>query len=1107
MHNSLLSRTACCIGLAVCAVIATPSTSVAQGLTARIAPEVTGIRWESVGLDDAYLFGGAASIGFGRYVFLRAAYKKSQDVQTSLASSGYSAPGGENEVDATLLSTDVQVRLGNGRVAPILTGGGGFLSLSPAGRDELKRVTISYGGGIDARLFSWLDAQVLLRDVRFSLDRSALADNSGGPPPVDPERDERKSSLSLTASLGARLGGGRSSGAADQLDEDMRQTLSGGTGLFVPIEMHAGVVSFDDALANGNQTVAGFRAGVDFGPYFGLRGSYARGLADGVSLAGTSIWTGEAQFNVGRVTGLSPHLLLGVGQMNFWGDFRDENGLLPDDQDALVLGGGLGLPISDRARLVVQLRDYVTTAGSVSSVGGTSDLRHNFGLTAGLTFNLISGRPSAARPSPSVRPVEDEEPARPADRVEAPPARDSVIAPPVEVVDTVPPRERAEVVVTADAPADSAQVSPDSIPTAAEPGDVVEATPASVVVAAAAADSVPAVQDTTTASTPSYQSGTTVTIPLPTQGELYIRYGPAPTPAAAQSPAPIALSLPTAQPTTGAVDSVTLANLVRAEVARLVPEAGSAIDADDLSELEARILTGLTQALTAADSVRGLQRSVPNTSGSQPVTRDDLDELTRRILDSLGAQPTPAARATDPVAAQMLEELRRIVREMNAGRDGTPMTIAVPSGTEAVEVGGVDRPFFRGAEIQLGTASVRDSDIGFGARLDALFGSLANDRLKPYVGAQIGQADVNGSIGGTPYDGSVVSVGGAAGVSVDLPAVRSIRPGLSLGLVGLGGGVSGASAAEEGIIDDLYGGFVMGPEVAVEAFWRQEVGSPWSVMGSLSRTWAGDRGGWALRIGLQWLRPDRNVGTAGVRRIGVSTAPVTTPPDRPDTTDVTSAAPTPEPVRDTSPDSTLVRRVDELEAALAEERAARARLEESPDTLLAAVQASRARADSLAAAAAAATATERERQAAEAERTRLRSELEGLVGVVANVSTIRQTNRGLEIVLGGGLFGVGETRLDPAAEAAVERVALSLSRAGDYSFLVDGHTDATGSRATNEAVSRARAEAVRAVLLGVGIEPNRVDVLASGEDSPIASNDTPDGRSRNRRVEIVIRGF
>ena len=60
--------------------------------------------------------------------------------------------------------------------------------------------------------------------------------------------------------------------------------------------------------------------------------------------------------------------------------------------------------------------------------------------------------------------------------------------------------------------------------------------------------------------------------------------------------------------------------------------------------------------------------------------------------------------------------------------------------------------------------------------------------------------------------------------------------------------------------------------------------------------------------------------------------------------------------------------------------------------------------------------------------------------------------------------------------------------------------------AANLKLSQARAEAVRSYLVSKGLPGDKLSAVGRGESSPVASNDTPDGRANNRRVEIVVAG-
>ncbi|HSH27545.1 MAG TPA: OmpA family protein [Wenzhouxiangella sp.] len=117
---------------------------------------------------------------------------------------------------------------------------------------------------------------------------------------------------------------------------------------------------------------------------------------------------------------------------------------------------------------------------------------------------------------------------------------------------------------------------------------------------------------------------------------------------------------------------------------------------------------------------------------------------------------------------------------------------------------------------------------------------------------------------------------------------------------------------------------------------------------------------------------------------------------------------------------------------------------------------------------------------------------------------LRETDRGVVVTLGDVLFASGETSLQPAARDQLADVVRLVEGEVDKPIRIEGHTDSTGSSAANMRISRLRAEAVRDALIAQGIDASRIQAVGMGEDFPIASNETAEGRSKNRRVDVIL---
>lgn len=121
------------------------------------------------------------------------------------------------------------------------------------------------------------------------------------------------------------------------------------------------------------------------------------------------------------------------------------------------------------------------------------------------------------------------------------------------------------------------------------------------------------------------------------------------------------------------------------------------------------------------------------------------------------------------------------------------------------------------------------------------------------------------------------------------------------------------------------------------------------------------------------------------------------------------------------------------------------------------------------------------------------------------IARVKEESRGIVITLSGAvLFATGEHTLLPIAKEKLREVAHALLEQGASSILVEGHTDSRGSADKNQQLSLSRAREVRGFLISQGIPTNSIDAEGVGEERPVASNETAEGRANNRRVEIVV---
>ncbi len=102
------------------------------------------------------------------------------------------------------------------------------------------------------------------------------------------------------------------------------------------------------------------------------------------------------------------------------------------------------------------------------------------------------------------------------------------------------------------------------------------------------------------------------------------------------------------------------------------------------------------------------------------------------------------------------------------------------------------------------------------------------------------------------------------------------------------------------------------------------------------------------------------------------------------------------------------------------------------------------------------------------------------------------------------MFGSGKWDILPMSYGGLDRIAKIAKDCGDVVIEVDGHTDNTGKPASNLTISQLRAEAVVKYLIRAGVEAAKLRAVGHGDAKPIASNDTAEGRRKNRRIEFIV---
>jgi outer membrane protein OmpA-like peptidoglycan-associated protein len=188
------------------------------------------------------------------------------------------------------------------------------------------------------------------------------------------------------------------------------------------------------------------------------------------------------------------------------------------------------------------------------------------------------------------------------------------------------------------------------------------------------------------------------------------------------------------------------------------------------------------------------------------------------------------------------------------------------------------------------------------------------------------------------------------------------------------------------------------------------------------------------------------------------------------------------------------------------EKASAAALLQQQAAQAAADQAAKDRSAAIAQQRAAEAETGKARQAAaqaESEKAQLRAQL---LSQLNSILQTRDSARGLIVNMSDVLFDTGSYTLKPGAREKLAKISGIVLAHPGLSLQIEGHTDSVGGDDFNQQLSERRADSVRDFLAEQGVSASSITARGFGKMQPVASNDTPEGRQRNRRVELVVNG-
>ncbi|PAP75210.1 hypothetical protein [Rubrivirga marina] len=672
------------------ALLAPAASAQVSGVGYRLSPSATYVDFEGdAGLDDGLLYGGGIGLSFGEFVELGGGYQFGDGFQTDFT--GFSGLDDAPELAEALAGLDprevkveryggtLRLNLGTAGLVPFLTAGTGLIRFSPDGLEATRNIYLLGGAGLQLTGADRYALAVSVEDLAYRYDPASTfftaADLSTVGLDFADFNQTTVNNLTVRGTVQLYLGG-RRPGQDTEVDRELRRQFSGGlSGLSLFIEPTYGRVRFDEAFDYRDQAFVGGEVGVDLGPLVGLRGFYMRGVEDDspTSFESVRMLGGDLRLRLSEGGQFVPFVSVGGGYLDVLDGYAADPGAeagnaLAEDRPFATGGAGVELALSPRFRIIGEARALLMSTRDEQDLSQPENVFVSPYYRAGVSFGLggdagdgVQAVRRETLESERARLTAEREAVRreALDRIEAleaelAAARAEGDMDAVEVLEA----EREVAIDRAVSPDADLAAMPERTAIVDREGNDVQqrilrdgigAPPSSAVTEEVVVDETG--QRTVTRTVREAPAADRmVTIPLPEQGELYVRYGPP-----------------------GGV---------------LIGDGGM-VQGDALTTGDAAVATsGLDEAEVRTIIRESLRESLA-AQGDAPLTEGDLGDLERsienRIADRVAGRLTAPSGASDSrIAAlerrqdDLLDEIRALRVEL-ATQPQQPVVVRQPA--------------------------------------------------------------------------------------------------------------------------------------------------------------------------------------------------------------------------------------------------------------------------------------------------------------------------------------------------------------------------------------------------------------------------------------------